>query len=248
MKNLILITILLCFVIILSACGPKAVEQKIEENTLSGEAENILEENTEEQQEEATLKPVVDLSKQHDVDYKMGTKEDPVKIGEYGLGTSLTMYQRTENGTYDYLDDGSFNFYDVYVKVTGRMTDEEVDDYMDYFRQKYPNKEIDEDFVFIGVNVEVDFNDLPDLMQAYILGEDQRLETLPMISIESYRYNPLNGLIIKATIDDEHIEDNHFQIIFSQYKEKDEHPLLKVYCSKTDTNELDEETYCYYEI
>ena len=59
---------------------------------------------------------------------------------------------------------------------------------------------------------------------------------------------PLNGLIIKATIDYEHIDDNHFQIIFSQYKEKDEHPLLKVLCFDGSTNARENECYCYFEI
>ncbi|MBR6253325.1 MAG: hypothetical protein IKR04_05785 [Clostridia bacterium] len=237
MKKILLLAIISIFAIILSACGPKVGKTNREEIKPSGDVERI-----EVTEEEITTIPVVDLSKlsvKHDVDYRMGTIEDPVKIGEFGRGTSLCIYSGDEYGSYGY---------DIYLKVTGRMTDEEVDEFMNNFRKNHPEKEIDDNFVFMGVNFEVDFNGHPDLAQAYSLGLDQRLENLPFISIESKKFSLLNGLIIKATIDDEHIEDNHFQIIFSQFKEKDEHPLLKVICFKGDSLDREEETYCYYEM
>ncbi len=240
MKKFLLLGILSCFAIILSACGPKVVEKNVEVTTPSGDIENIIE-NKIEDKEEISTEPSVDLSKlsvKHDVDYKMGTIEDPVKIGEYGRGTSL-VFDSEDKSTYGY---------DIYIKITGRMTDEEVDDFMNYFRETYPEKEINEDFVFMGVNCEVDFNGIPDLADYLSLGMDTRLDSLPVISVESNRFNAINGMLIKSTVDDEHLEDNHFRIVFSQFKEKDEQPLLKVLCFDGSTNARENECYCYYEI
>lgn len=177
-----------------------------------------------------------DYSSLFKAEARVGSKANPIKVGEVGIGTTMVSYSGDKYGTYGH---------NTFLKVVSKMSDEEVESLVEEAYANNPNKERNEDFVWTGLNCEVDFNGNVDLAKYISLDMDKRLSELPVITIDSSKFNQLTGVVFKATVDD-NMYDNRIQIVFSQFKEKDDDALLKVTFYKGDTQYPDEFLYSYF--